>query len=159
MTEVLVAVGDHRAAPVPAPPPDDVHGRGIERVRRAHDRADVEVVAPVLDADVQLVPPLVEVGDYSYYDDSRGPEHFLARCVRYHFDFIGDRLIIECDSTGFHNDAHQRREDARRDRKSTVGGYHVLRIDYADVMFGWDSVFADITDMVRSRRHLGAVRI
>jgi virginiamycin A acetyltransferase len=38
--------------------------------------------------------PFVEVGDYSYYDDSRGPEHFLARCVRYHFDFIGDRLII-----------------------------------------------------------------
>lgn len=38
--------------------------------------------------------PLIEVGDYSYYDDSRGPEHFIARCVRYHFDFIGDRLII-----------------------------------------------------------------
>lgn len=41
-----------------------------------------------------VVHPNVEVGDYSYYDDSRGPEHFLARCVRYHFDFIGDRLII-----------------------------------------------------------------
>lgn len=38
--------------------------------------------------------PLIEVGDYSYYDDSRGPEHFVARCVRYHFDFIGDRLVI-----------------------------------------------------------------
>lgn len=38
--------------------------------------------------------PLIEVGDYSYYDDSRGPEHFVARCVRYHFDFLGDRLII-----------------------------------------------------------------
>lgn len=38
--------------------------------------------------------PRVEVGEYSYYDDSRGPEHFLARCVRYHFPFIGDRLII-----------------------------------------------------------------
>lgn len=38
--------------------------------------------------------PLIEVGDYSYYDDSRGPEHFVGRCVRYHFDFIGDRLII-----------------------------------------------------------------
>jgi virginiamycin A acetyltransferase len=38
--------------------------------------------------------PLIEVGDYTYYDDSRGPEHFVARCVRYHFDFIGDRLII-----------------------------------------------------------------
>jgi virginiamycin A acetyltransferase len=37
---------------------------------------------------------LIEVGDYSYYDDSRGPEHFVARCVRYHFDFVGDRLII-----------------------------------------------------------------
>lgn len=38
--------------------------------------------------------PLIEVGDFSYYDDSRGPEHFEARCVRYHFNFIGDRLII-----------------------------------------------------------------
>ena len=38
--------------------------------------------------------PNVEVGDYSYYDDSRGPQHFLARCVRYHFPFVGDRLVI-----------------------------------------------------------------
>ncbi len=38
--------------------------------------------------------PRIEVGDFSYYDDSRGPEHFTARCVRYHFDFVGDRLII-----------------------------------------------------------------
>lgn len=70
---------------------------------------------------------------------------------------VGDRLIIECDSDGFHNGA-QRREDARRDRRATIGRYHVLRIDYADVMLDWDTVFADITDMVRSRRHIGAVR-
>jgi virginiamycin A acetyltransferase len=38
--------------------------------------------------------PLIEVGDFSYYDDARGPEHFVGRCLRYHFDFIGDRLII-----------------------------------------------------------------
>jgi hypothetical protein len=38
--------------------------------------------------------PNIEIGDYSYYDDSRGPEHFVARCVRYHFPFVGDRLII-----------------------------------------------------------------
>jgi virginiamycin A acetyltransferase len=38
--------------------------------------------------------PRIEVGDFSYYDDSRGPQHFEARCVRYHFDFVGDRLII-----------------------------------------------------------------
>lgn len=35
----------------------------------------------------------IEVGDYTYYDDPRGPEHF-ERQVLYHFDFIGDRLII-----------------------------------------------------------------
>ncbi len=38
--------------------------------------------------------PQIEVGAYSYYDDSRGPEHFEARCVRYLFDFVGDKLII-----------------------------------------------------------------
>lgn len=38
--------------------------------------------------------PLIEVGDYSYYDDPLGPEKFVGRCVRYHFDFLGDRLII-----------------------------------------------------------------
>jgi virginiamycin A acetyltransferase len=38
--------------------------------------------------------PNVEVGDFTYYDDPDGPEHFLARCVQHHYDFIGDRLII-----------------------------------------------------------------
>jgi virginiamycin A acetyltransferase len=38
--------------------------------------------------------PRIIVGDYSYYDDSRGPEHFEARCVRYLFDQVGDKLII-----------------------------------------------------------------
>jgi virginiamycin A acetyltransferase len=33
------------------------------------------------------------VGDYTYYDDPDGPEQF-ERHVLYHFDFIGDRLII-----------------------------------------------------------------
>jgi virginiamycin A acetyltransferase len=38
--------------------------------------------------------PQIIVGDFSYYDDSRGPEHFESRCVRYLFDFVGDRLVI-----------------------------------------------------------------
>ncbi|WEX78572.1 CatB-related O-acetyltransferase [Sinorhizobium numidicum] len=38
--------------------------------------------------------PLIEVGDFSYYDDPQGPEHFEERCVLYHYDFIGDRLVI-----------------------------------------------------------------
>ena len=60
---MLVAVGDHRAATVPAAVADDVHLGGQERVGRAHDRADVEVVLPVLDRDVEVVPAGVEVGD------------------------------------------------------------------------------------------------
>lgn len=65
---------------------------------------------------------------------------------------VGEKLILECDSREFHNDA-QRRKDNRRDRIATVGGYCVLRIDYAEVMFGWDRVFADIMSLVRTRRH------
>src|SRR5690606_35887540 len=61
--DVLVAVGHHRAALVPAPAADDVHGVGEERVGAAHDRADVHVVLPVLDGDVERMPLQVEVGD------------------------------------------------------------------------------------------------
>ena len=60
---VLVAVGDHGAALVPAAAADDVHGVGGEGVGAAHDRADVHVVLPVLDRDVKRVPRLIEVGD------------------------------------------------------------------------------------------------
>ena len=35
----------------------------------------------------------IEVGDYTYYDDPAGAEEF-EKNVLYHFDFIGDRLII-----------------------------------------------------------------
>ena len=38
--------------------------------------------------------PTIVVGDYTYYDDPDGPEHFQDRNVLYHFDFIGDRLVI-----------------------------------------------------------------
>lgn len=38
--------------------------------------------------------PNIEIGEYSYYDDPDGPEHFVERCVQYHYEFIGDRLII-----------------------------------------------------------------
>ncbi len=63
VAHVLVAVGDHRAAPVPPTVADDVHLGGEERVGGADDRADVEVVLPVLDRDVEVVPAGVEVGD------------------------------------------------------------------------------------------------
>jgi virginiamycin A acetyltransferase len=37
--------------------------------------------------------PMIEVGEYSYYDDPDGPEQF-EKNVLYHFPFIGDKLII-----------------------------------------------------------------
>lgn len=40
-----------------------------------------------------ITSPNIEVGDYTYYDDPNGPEHF-EKNVPYHFDFIGDKLII-----------------------------------------------------------------
>jgi|SRR6185312_14501136 len=38
--------------------------------------------------------PAIEIGDFTYYDDPLGPERFEEKCVLYHFDFIGDRLVI-----------------------------------------------------------------
>jgi virginiamycin A acetyltransferase len=37
--------------------------------------------------------PLIEVGDYTYYDDPDDVRNF-ERNVLYHFPFVGDRLII-----------------------------------------------------------------
>jgi hypothetical protein len=61
--EVLVDLGHHRAASVPAPPADEVDGGGEEGVGVAHHRADVRIVQPVLDRDVEGVTAAVEVGD------------------------------------------------------------------------------------------------
>lgn len=40
-----------------------------------------------------ITRPNIEVGDYTYYDDPRGVERFQEN-VLYHFDFVGDRLVI-----------------------------------------------------------------
>lgn len=40
-----------------------------------------------------ITNPNILVGDYTYYDDFENPENF-ERNVLYHFDFVGDRLII-----------------------------------------------------------------
>src|SRR5438045_8548947 len=63
MSHVLIAVGHHRAPAVPSPPAYDVHLCGEERVGAADDRSDVEVVRPVLDRDMERMPPGVEVSD------------------------------------------------------------------------------------------------
>ena len=59
--DVLVAVGDHRPPPVPAAATDDVHSRRSEGVGVAHHGADVEIVLPVLHADVEREPGAIEL--------------------------------------------------------------------------------------------------
>ncbi|WP_102960784.1 CatB-related O-acetyltransferase [Mangrovicella endophytica] len=62
------------------PDPHDVHPVP------AHRR--IGFLQPIVD------DPLIEIGAFTYYDDPDGPEHFVARCVKHHYPFIGDRLII-----------------------------------------------------------------
>jgi virginiamycin A acetyltransferase len=38
--------------------------------------------------------PNIEIGEFTYYDDPVEPERFADKCIRYHFDFLGDRLVI-----------------------------------------------------------------
>jgi virginiamycin A acetyltransferase len=41
-----------------------------------------------------ITKPNIVVGDYTYYDDPKGPERFEAENVLYHFAETGDKLII-----------------------------------------------------------------
>lgn len=52
----------------------------------AHPR--IGFLAPLVDR------PNVVVGPFTYYDDPDGPEHFLEKCVRHHYELLGDRLVI-----------------------------------------------------------------
>ena len=40
-----------------------------------------------------ITRPNIIVGDYTYYDNCNGPEHFEEH-VTHHYEFLGDRLII-----------------------------------------------------------------
>jgi hypothetical protein len=74
MPYVLVAIGHHRSTPIPTAPPDDVNLFDGERVGRANDRTDVEIMTPVLDCDVQRMAVLIQVSD----DRFHGPVSVLV---------------------------------------------------------------------------------
>jgi hypothetical protein len=63
VAHVLVSIGDHGAALVPPAPAHDMHLGGEKRVGGAYDRADVQIVLPVLDRDVEVVAARVKLGD------------------------------------------------------------------------------------------------
>ena len=82
VAQPLIAVGHHGAAAVPAAPADDVHGVDGERVGGAHHRADVGVVAEVLDRDVQRVPALCRCRRRSPRASSTGRRRRRCGCRR-----------------------------------------------------------------------------
>ncbi len=41
-----------------------------------------------------ITRPTIEIGDFTYYNDEAHAAEFESRNVRYHFDFVGDRLKI-----------------------------------------------------------------
>ncbi|MFA6486575.1 MAG: Vat family streptogramin A O-acetyltransferase [Candidatus Magasanikbacteria bacterium] len=41
-----------------------------------------------------ITKPNIIVGDYSYYDDLKGPDKFENQNVLYHYPFLGDKLVI-----------------------------------------------------------------
>lgn len=63
MADVLVLVRDHGAATIPAAAPNDVDLFCEERVGGADHGADVEIVLPVLDGNVEFVAAGIKLGD------------------------------------------------------------------------------------------------
>ena len=58
-----------------------------------NDKAPINGVAQVGYLKNFITRDNIIVGDYTYYDDPQGPQRFEQN-VLYHFDFIGDKLII-----------------------------------------------------------------
>ncbi len=63
VSDVLVTIGHHRASAIPPSFADDVHLSREECVGGTHDTSNIEVVLPVLDCDVKLMTPVIEVSD------------------------------------------------------------------------------------------------
>ena len=124
MPHVLVAVGDHGAAAIPAAPADDVHLGGEEGVGAAHDRSDVHVVLPVLDRDVEAVAAAIEVGD----DRVHRPVPVLVDDVA--GVAVREQLPVVAGVVGPGFGSARPRSDPVRERRlgSLVGGGHRLRV-------------------------------
>ena len=65
---------------------------------------------------------------------------------------VGDRFVIECDSSAYH-DGYQSERDYERDQELLRRGYLVLRLKYRHVIHEWDRIEALVLAVVRARRH------
>lgn len=67
---------------------------------------------------------------------------------------VGERLVLEFDGRGFHDDDDSFEEDRRRDRELHRLGYIVVRLSYTQVMQQWQRAEEVIREMVRRRDHM-----
>jgi very-short-patch-repair endonuclease len=65
---------------------------------------------------------------------------------------IGDRLVVEIDSTGYHESV----ADTRRDARLSMLGYRVLRFHYDQVINHWDEVLGSVVAALSRGDHLAA---
>lgn len=67
---------------------------------------------------------------------------------------VGDRLVLQID--GGHHVGAQRRSDIAHDARLTLLGYHVIRIDYVQIMTRWAEVHDVIVRAVAQGLHRAA---
>lgn len=66
---------------------------------------------------------------------------------------VGDRLVLEVDSREHHTGQSGYTRDRERDRKLVRLGYVVVRLTYAQVVYGWDEVWPDLLAVIRANGH------
>lgn len=81
------------------------------------------------------------------------PQHYVPG-VGYVDTLVGDRLIIEADSTAFHTRDEHHAEDRRRDLAAHAQGYIVVRLTYAQVAHNWDATWVQLERLLHHDRHL-----
>ena len=76
-----------------------------------------------------------------------------VRIGRDRVDFlIGDRLVVEIDSTGYHDPV----ADMKRDARLSMRGYRVLRFHYDQVINHWSDVLGSVLAALSRGDHLAA---
>ena len=122
---------------------------GLQRLPlTAGARALLAVCSPVSDSGLETLIP-VRLG---FLRMPIRPQVWIAG---HHVDFlIGDRLVLQID--GGHHVGAQRREDIAHDARLALLGYHVIRVDYSQVVHGWPQVHDLIVRAVAQGLHHAA---
>lgn len=71
---------------------------------------------------------------------------------------IGDRILVEIDSSAHHGTSAQRRRDLERDAIAVGLGFITLRFDYHQIMYDWATVEATVMSLIGRGEHLSSSR-